>query len=67
MLLWQSLESGTQNAKSCQDAHRRTELVPLFRGGEVGDVAVGQNQEYVRLKMQNWGFTDLSLRQFKQC
>ena len=26
-------------------------------------MAVGQNQEYVRLKMQNWGFTDLSLRQ----
>lgn len=26
-------------------------------------MAVGQNQQYMRLKIQNWGFRDLSLQQ----
>ena len=55
---------GEQYAK-CEELPRRTpeNWTHAFRGGEVGDVPVGQNQEYMRLKLQNWGFRDLSLRQ----
>lgn len=36
----------------CQAIHRRVELVPL-EGEKIGNVAIGQNQEYLRLKIQD--------------
>lgn len=62
MLLWQSLQSCTQNAMCSQAIHRRIELVPL-EGEEVGNVAVGQNQGYMRVKLQDQDFRDLRLWQ----
>lgn len=35
----------------CQAIHRRVELVTL-EGEKIGNVAIGQNQEYLRLKIK---------------
>lgn len=60
MLLWQSLENAHE--MYCQATHRRIELVPL-EGEKIGNVAIGQNREYRRLKIkiQDWDFRDLSI------
>lgn len=60
MLLWQSLENA--HKMCCQAVHRRIELVP-FEGEEIGNVAIGQNQEYIRLKikLQDWDFRNFSV------